>query len=63
MLVCLLLGVIQTPPTLHMGHTYTSITDPNATSLTFSVVMVGLCNREMGPTKSSNYNWRRNKMT
>ena len=34
-----LLGVIQKPPTLQIGHTYASITTPNATSLTFSVVV------------------------
>ena len=34
-----LLGVIQLPPTLPAGHTYATITAPNATSLTFSVVV------------------------
>ena len=33
-----LLGVIQRPPILPAGHTYATITDPNATLFTFSVV-------------------------
>ena len=38
-LFCLLLGVIQKPPTLQIGHTYAAITEPNATFVTFSVVV------------------------
>ena len=38
-LFCLLLGVIQKPPTLQIGHTYTAITEPNTTFITFSVVV------------------------
>ena len=38
-LFCLLLGVIQRPPNLLAGHTYDAVTEPNTTSLTFSVVV------------------------